>query len=119
MGRWGGGEWLTRFESGEESAEGGQEGGGQGAVDGIGEGGSREREMGRGATGRGRLREGRRGGGEEGARGGGISQMDINAWVGRGYRVELQAYRMPVVTMAFTDSYKHMECLCGMKLQGF
>ena len=45
--------------------------------------------------------------------------MDINAWVGIGYRVELQAYRMPVVTMAFTDSYKHMECLCGMKLQSF
>ena len=75
--------------------------------------------VGRGATGRGRLEGGQRGGGEEGARGGGISQMDMDAWVDIGYRVELQAYRMPGVTMEFTDSYKHMECLCGMRLQSF
>ena len=36
-----------------------------------------------------------------------------------GYRVELQAERMPGWTYAtaFTDSYKHMECLGGMRLQ--
>ena len=72
--------------------------------------------MGRGATGRGRLGGGQKGGGEEGARGGGISQVDMNAWVDIGYRVELQADRMPGVTMAFTDSYKHMECFCRMRL---
>ena len=39
----------------------------------------------------------------------------------RGYWVDywLQAYRMPGVTeaMAFTDSYKDMECLGRMRLQ--
>ena len=41
--------------------------------------------------------------------------MDIS------YRVELQADRMPWATeaMAFTDHYKHMECLGGMRLQSF
>ena len=40
-----------------------------------------------------------------------------------GYRVNqwLQADRMPGMTEAitFTDSYKHMECLGGMRLQSF
>ena len=38
-----------------------------------------------------------------------------------GYRIELQADRMPGATeaMAFTDSYKHMSCLGGMRLQSF
>ena len=36
-----------------------------------------------------------------------------------GYRFELQEDRMPGETeaVAFTDSYKHMECLGGMMLQ--
>ena len=36
-----------------------------------------------------------------------------------GNRVELQADRMPgaAEAMAFTDSYKHIECLSGMRLQ--
>ena len=45
--------------------------------------------------------------------------MDIHV----GYRVNqwLQADRMPGMTeaIAFTDSYKHMECLGGMRLQSF
>ena len=38
-----------------------------------------------------------------------------------GYRVEMQADRMPGATEAtvFTDSYMHMECLGGMRLQFF
>ena len=38
-----------------------------------------------------------------------------------GYRVFLQADRMPGATeaMVFTDSYKHMACLGGMRLQSF
>ena len=36
-----------------------------------------------------------------------------------GYRVELQADRIPRVTMVFNDSYKHMEGLCEMRLQIF
>ena len=38
-----------------------------------------------------------------------------------GYRVELQAGRMSGATeaMTFTDSYKHMKCLSGMRLQSF
>ena len=38
-----------------------------------------------------------------------------------GNRVELQADRMSGATeaMAFTDSYKHMECLSSMRLQFF
>ena len=53
-------------------------------------------------------------------RGGGISQMDMMKCLGRpGYGVELQADRMPGATepMVFTDSYKRMECLGGMRLQ--
>ena len=40
---------------------------------------------------------------------------------GPGCRVDLQADRMPGATeaMVFTDSYKHMECLSGMRLQSF
>ena len=36
-------------------------------------------------------------------------------------RVELQADRMPVAieAMVFSDSYKHMGCLGGMRLQSF
>ena len=69
-----------------------------------GEGGNGVGEMERGATGRGRWggakgrgRRGRwqRGGGEQGARGGGISQMDMKCLGG------------------------HMECLCGTRLQSF
>ena len=43
--------------------------------------------------------------------------MDIHV----GHRVELQADRVPRATeaMAFTDSYKHMECLGGMRLPSF
>ena len=78
--------------------------------------------MGRRATRRGRWEGGNwkwevgrwaKGMGEEGARGGGISQMDME------YLAE--ADRMPGATeaMAFTDSYKHMECLGGMRLQSF
>ena len=60
--------------------------------------------------------------GEEGARGEGISQMDMMECIGgHGYRVELQADRMPGLTeaMVFTDNYKHTECLGGMRLQFF
>ena len=37
------------------------------------------------------------------------------------YRAELQAYRMPGATEAtvLTGSYKHMECLGGMRSQFF
>ena len=48
--------------------------------------------------------------------------MDIMEWlVDIGYRVELQADRMPEPTevMVFSDRYKHMECLGGMRLQYF
>ena len=48
--------------------------------------------------------------------------MDIMEWlVDIGYRVELQADRMPEPTevMAFTDRYKRMECLGGIRLQYF
>ena len=52
--------------------------------------------------------------GEEVARGRGISQIDMMQYMS-------EADRMPGVTeaMAFTDSYKHMECLRGMRLQSF
>ena len=38
-----------------------------------------------------------------------------------GYRIELQADSMPGATevMVFTVSYKHMQCLSGMRLQSF
>ena len=38
-----------------------------------------------------------------------------------GYRVELQADSMPGATevMVFTVSYKHMQCMGGMRLQSF
>ena len=67
---------------------------------------------GEGVTGKGRWARGAKGMGE-GARGGGISQMDME------YLAE--ADRMPgaAEVMEFTDSYKHMECLDGMRLQSF
>ena len=57
-------------------------------------GGQGEEEMERGAMGKGGRWEGAMGRGERG---------------------------MPGTTeaVAFTDSYKHMECLCGMRLQSF
>ena len=41
--------------------------------------------------------------------------------IGYRFNKQLQADRMPGMTeaIAFTDSYKHMECLCGMRLQRF
>ena len=75
MGQWGGGEGLARARSGEGEA---------GRVD---EGGGMKGEM---TTGRGRWRggnvEGKKGGGEEGARGWGISQMDMIECLG-GHRL--------------------------------
>ena len=59
---------------------------------------------------------------QEGAREVQILEMYIMEWlVDIGYRVELQADRMPGPTeaMAFTDSYKHRKCLGGMRLQFF
>ena len=87
---------------------GGQQGGGNG----DGEAGNKKREMGRGNW-KWEVGRGAKGMGEGGARGGGISQMDME------YLAE--ADRMPGATeaMAFTDSYKHMECLGGMRLQSF
>ena len=89
---------------------GGQQGGGNGEGE-MGRG-QQEEGDGEGATGRGRWAQGAKGMGEV-ARGGGISQMDIE------YLAE--ADRMPEATeaMAFTDSYKHIECLDGMRLQSF
>ena len=71
------------------------------------------------------------GGGGEGGNGevekkaqeeGGLHRWILwNAWVDIGFWVELQADTMPGATeaMAFTDSYKHMECLDGMRLHRF
>ena len=61
---------------------------------GDGDGGNGKGEMG-GAKGRGRRGSWQRGGGEQGARGGGISQMDMKCLGG------------------------HMECLGGTRLQSF
>ena len=49
-----------------------------------------------------------------------IEAVYIEAVVDIGYRVELQAGRMPRATerMVITD-YKHMKCLDGMGLQSF
>ena len=77
-------------------------------------------EMGRGQEEGGDL-EGGKGKGEkkEQEEGGFHRWIWWNAWVDIGYTVELQADRMPGVTMAFTDSYKHTECLCRIRLQSF
>ena len=61
---------------------------------GDGDGGNGKGEMRRGKR-KGRWGSWQRGGGEQGARGGGISQMDMKCLGG------------------------HMECLCGMRLQSF
>ena len=58
-------EWGGEGGNGEETGRGGWRGG------------NLKGEMGRGATGRGRWEGGQRGLGEEGARGGGILQMDM------------------------------------------
>ena len=100
--------WQWRGGQGEEEMERG----------GNGEGG----EDGKGATGRGE--RGKRwgwGGGEEGARGGEISQMDMMGCL-CGKAIGLfnrQADRMLTTEAIASDSYKHMECLCGMRLQSF
>ena len=108
---WGEGQWWKRMLRGWQGpkagrevrcGEGEQEGGGWGGVDGNGEG----------ETGRGNLEGGQWGGGDrEGEsgrrqRGGGDGRGAIGT--GRGWQWGGER-----------DSYKHMECLGGMRLQSF
>ena len=95
---------LDKKEWGGEGETGGGQWGGD--WEGGWRGGNLKEEWGGGQQEGRDWRRGQRGRGEEGARGGGILQMDMMEC----YRIELQADRMPGVTeaMAFTDSYKHM-----------